>query len=193
MPLTPHGCRVASVGEQFRDCVLPRHQTALALTGHHYLVSSTTHRLAASHDCGAGRGALRLDVVVGEADAFTGELVDAWGRDASPVAREVTPADVVAQDEHDIWPSCRCRSCICHDPSLLLLLRARSDQFAIRFRQTFARKRYIEKIARASSSCPHMRRLPSEMTFPTVANLPAPRFLDYCQFGQEFAEIPDHS
>ena len=43
-----------------------------------------------------------LDGVVVEPDALAGELVDPRGRGVPAVAREVAPADVVAQDENEI-------------------------------------------------------------------------------------------
>ena len=104
MPLTPQRCRVTRVREQLGDRVLPGRQAALAFPRVWHLERSGSHRLAAGQDRGAGRRALRLDRVVGEADALAGELVDAGSRGAAPVAREVAPAGVIAQDENDVRP-----------------------------------------------------------------------------------------
>src|SRR5271165_6963089 len=54
-------------------------------------------------DSRARRRALNLDVVVVEADAFAGQLVDARRRYGSTVHPEISPADVVHQDEDDVW------------------------------------------------------------------------------------------
>src|SRR5215208_5617417 len=102
MPLPEQRRRVTRVRQKVRDRVLPRRHPALPLTGVRHLEGSRTHRLTARHDGRTRRRALSLDRVIVEADTLAGELVDARSRGDTAVAREVTPTDVVTQDEHDV-------------------------------------------------------------------------------------------
>src|SRR5271169_7179418 len=52
----------------------------------------------------ARRRALGLDVVVVEADALAGHLVDARRGNRSAIYPESSPADIVHQNEHDVRP-----------------------------------------------------------------------------------------
>jgi hypothetical protein len=54
------------------------------------------------HDCRARWRALRLDVAVVEADALVCQLVDTRRGYRTSVHTEISPADVVHQNEHDI-------------------------------------------------------------------------------------------
>ena len=103
MPLTKQGRRVARIGEQIGDRVLPRRQTALTLTGKRHLVRAGPNRLAAGQERRPRRSALRLNGVVVESSSLRSELVDPRGRGPTSVAGEVTPAGVIAQDEDDVW------------------------------------------------------------------------------------------
>src|SRR5208282_6147471 len=102
MPLAVQRGGVARVREKLGEGVFPGRQAAFPLPREWHLERSRSHRLAARQDRGAGRRALRLDGVVVEADALAGELVYAGSRGAAPIAREVAPAGVVAQDENDV-------------------------------------------------------------------------------------------
>ena len=55
-----------------------------------------------SKDGRARRRALRLDVVIIEADTLIGQLVDAWRGYRATVYPEISPADVVHENEDDI-------------------------------------------------------------------------------------------
>ena len=64
-------------------------------------------RQFAGDEVGASCRAARLGVVVGEAHAFGGELVEVWRparHDALVVGADVEPADVIAHDEDDVRP-----------------------------------------------------------------------------------------
>src|SRR6478735_2741991 len=54
------------------------------------------------HDGRARRRALNLDVVIVEANALAGQLVNARGGYRAAVNPEIAPADVVHQDEHHV-------------------------------------------------------------------------------------------
>src|SRR5580700_11899908 len=58
----------------------------------------------------ARRSALGLDVIVLEADALAGKLVDARRGYCSTVPPEGSPADVVQQDENNVGLLFRCRN-----------------------------------------------------------------------------------
>ena len=63
------------------------------------------HRQLAGDEVGAARGAACLGVVVGEAHALGGELVEVRrlaGHDALVIGADVEPADIVAHDDEDV-------------------------------------------------------------------------------------------
>src|ERR1039457_4228690 len=63
---------------------------------------SCRNRISPGHDGRARRRALGLDVIVVEADALAGHLVDTRCGYRSAVYPETSPADVVHQNEHDV-------------------------------------------------------------------------------------------
>ncbi len=103
VPLAEQRRGVARVGEQLGDRVLPGDEAGLAPgAGRRHLVGAGSHRLAAGQDGRTRRGALGLDRVVVEPDAPAGQFVNSRRRRRPAVAGEVTPADVVAQNEDDV-------------------------------------------------------------------------------------------
>ena len=59
--------------------------------------------MPAGKDGRARRSALNLDVIVVEANALAGQLVDARCGYRPAVHSEISPAYVVDQDEDDVW------------------------------------------------------------------------------------------
>src|SRR5450759_1528074 len=102
VPLAIQSGGIACVGEKFGDGVFPRCQSSLPLTGEGNGISPRANRIPAGMDGRARRRALRLNIVVVEADALVGQLVDARRGYRSAVYPESSPADIVHQDEHDV-------------------------------------------------------------------------------------------
>ena len=81
-----------------RDHVLPQ-QPALAAA-----------RIEAGQDRRPRCGALGVVVKLGEPHPLRREAVEARRADLAPIAADVTPAHIVAHDQHDVWPLRRLRS-----------------------------------------------------------------------------------
>jgi hypothetical protein len=102
MPLAEQRGGIAGVGEQFGDGVFPRRQPSLPLPGKRDHVGPRANRMPPRMDSRARRRALDLYVVVVEANALAGQLVDARRGYRSAVHPEIAPADVVHQNEHHV-------------------------------------------------------------------------------------------
>ena len=113
----PHGFQRGRDGR--RSAGMPMRDPGLADGG-----KAGSDRQFAGDEVGATRRAARLGVVVGEAHAFRGELVEvrrAPGHDFLVVGADVEPADIIAHDKDDVRPLIR--RCRCRPGCLLLRLR----------------------------------------------------------------------
>src|SRR5262249_46037486 len=106
VPLAPHARRVPLLRQNLRDRAFPARQ-AVGATADRDGLGSGPDRVAPGQERRTARRALRLGVEVQQAQAFAGERVDAGRRraaqDAAAVAAELTPPEVVPQEDDDVW------------------------------------------------------------------------------------------
>ena len=105
MPLAEHARGVSGIGQHLSHGDLPLDEAVNTSTERDRTIAGTD-RVAAGHDRGPRRRALRLNIKVGQAQALRGESVDPGRRcsadDPPAVEAGLAPAEVVHEDQDDV-------------------------------------------------------------------------------------------
>ncbi|MNZ40180.1 hypothetical protein D3C78_576880 [compost metagenome] len=105
VPLAPDPGGISLPGQQLREGDLPQRQTIRRIAVG-YPVGSGADRETPGHQRRTGRSALRLDVEIGQAHAFGGQLVDArrfgTAQHTAAIGSQFAVAEVVVQHDDDV-------------------------------------------------------------------------------------------